>query len=109
MPEFVLNMQDDKPVLAYDRRLPKNARSKQHLLSRIHTIESTLQRLYGKLDADAELPDVEDIEKIMAATIKQTTYEPDQNEDSHELKNPALQPPPSMTAQNEPFGSDEED
>lgn len=109
MPEFVLNMQDDKPVLAYDRRLPKNARSKQHLLSRIHSIESTLQRLYGKLDADAELPDVEDIEKIMAATIKQTTYEPDQNEDSHELKNPALLPPPSMTAQNEPFGSDEED
>ena len=36
-------MKDEKPVVAYDRRLPKNARSKQHLLSRIHTIESTLQ------------------------------------------------------------------
>ena len=47
-------MDDKKPVLSYDRRLPKNAKNKQHLLSRIHTIESTLQRLYGKLEADNE-------------------------------------------------------
>jgi hypothetical protein len=93
MQEYALK--DDKPIVAYDRRLPKNARSKQHLLSRIHTIESTLQRLYGKLDADTELPEVEDIEKIMAATIKQTTHEPDQGAAEDMLKKPAaLQPPP---------------
>eukprot|EP00802_Teleaulax_amphioxeia_P004570 Tamp_04574.p1 GENE.Tamp_04574~~Tamp_04574.p1 ORF type:complete len:227 (+),score=45.05 Tamp_04574:2522-3202(+) len=90
-------MKDEEPVVAYDRRLPKNARSKQHLLSRIHTIESTLQRLYGKLDADSELPEVEDIEQIMAATIKQTAHEPDQGAAEDQLKPPALQPPPQVS------------
>ncbi|KAJ1495500.1 hypothetical protein T484DRAFT_3460346 [Baffinella frigidus] len=72
------SMLDDKqPVLAFDRRLPKNAKNKQHLLSRIHTIESTLQRLYGKLEADSELPDIESIEQIMASTIKQSVYSAD--------------------------------
>ena len=44
------------------------------LLSRIHTIESTLQRLYGKLDADTELPEVEDIEKIMDQIKKDVEF-----------------------------------
>jgi len=70
-------MDDKQPVLAFDRRLPKNAKNKQHLLSRIHTIESTLQRLYGKLEADSELPDIESIEQIMASTIKQSVYATD--------------------------------
>eukprot|EP00960_Hanusia_phi_P033776 750635-Hanusia_phi.AAC.4 len=70
-------IKEEKPVLSYDRRLPKNAKTKQHLLHRIHTIESTLQRLYGKLDADTELPEIADIEQIMSATIKQTVHAPD--------------------------------
>ena len=84
-------------------------RSKQHLLSRIHTIESTLQRLYGKLDADTELPEVEDIEKIMAATIKQTTHEPDQGAAEDMLKPAAFQPPPQVTfAEKTPFREGDE-
>ena len=71
-------MDDKKPVLSYDRRLPKNAKNKQHLLSRIHTIESTLQRLYGKLEADNEYPSVESIEQIMSSTIKQAVFTADQ-------------------------------
>ena len=71
------NIDEAKPVLAYDRRLPKNAKNKQHLLSRIHTIESTLQRLYGKLETDNELPDIESIESIMSNTIKQSVYQQD--------------------------------
>jgi hypothetical protein len=34
---------DERQPIQYDRRLPRNAKSKQHLLSRIHSIESTLQ------------------------------------------------------------------
>ena len=71
-------MDDKKPVLSYDRRLPKNAKNKQHLLSRIHTIESTLQRLYGKLEADNEYPSVESIEQIMSSTIKQAVFTTDE-------------------------------
>jgi hypothetical protein len=71
-------MDDKKPVLSYDRRLPKNAKNKQHLLSRIHTIESTLQRLYGKLEADNEYPSVESIEQIMSSTIKQAVFTADE-------------------------------
>ena len=74
-------MDDKKPVLSYDRRLPKNAKNKQHLLSRIHTIESTLQRLYGKLEADNEYPSVESIEQIMSSTIKQAVFTGDETQD----------------------------
>jgi len=77
-------MDDKKPVLSYDRRLPKNAKNKQHLLSRIHTIESTLQRLYGKLEADNEYPSVESIEQIMSSTIKQAVFTADQGADFSE-------------------------
>eukprot|EP00960_Hanusia_phi_P062950 765309-Hanusia_phi.AAC.5 len=76
-------MDDKKPILSYDRRLPKSAKNKQHLLSRIHTIESTLQRLYGKLEADTELPDIDSIEQIMSATIKQTVYTSDRPDEEY--------------------------
>jgi len=73
---------DEKlPIVTFDRRLPKNSKNKQHLLSRIHTIESTLQRLYGKLEVDSELPDIESIEQLMSSTIKQTVYSQDQGID----------------------------
>ena len=39
-------------------------------VSRIHTIESTLQRLYGKLETDNELPDIETIEQIVRSASR---------------------------------------
>ena len=77
-------MEERMPIVSFDRRLPKNAKNKQHLLSRIHTIESTLQRLYGKLEVDSELPDIESIEQIMSSTIKQAVYT--QEADVHKEK-----------------------
>ena len=70
-------LEGNQPIVSFDRRLPKSAKNKQHLLSRIHTIESTLQRLYGKLEVDSELPDIESIEQIMSNTIKQAVYSQD--------------------------------
>jgi hypothetical protein len=78
--------------------IPNNAcmhstRSRVHALTHAHAYTRThMQRLYGKLDADSELPEVEDIEQIMAATIKQTAHEPDQGAAEDQLKPPALQP-----------------
>ena len=83
--------------------IPNNAcmhstRSRVHALTHAHAYTRThMQRLYGKLDADSELPEVEDIEQIMAATIKQTAHEPDQGAAEDQLKPPALQPPPQVS------------
>ena len=82
------------------------AHSLVHELTYVHTLAGAgagthtnlhTQRLYGKLDADSELPEVEDIEAIMAATIKQTTHEPDQGAAEDQLKPSALKPPPHVT------------
>jgi hypothetical protein len=43
------------PIQSVQKRLPRKAAAKSHLLTRIHSIESTLQRLYSKLETEADV------------------------------------------------------
>jgi hypothetical protein len=91
-----------------------NLRSHVHVRGRGHKHMNThthlhMQRLYGKLDADSELPEVEDIEAIMAATIKQTTHEPDQGAAEDQLRPPALKPPQVTFAEKAPAREGEDE
>jgi hypothetical protein len=45
----------NNPIQSVQKRLPRKAAAKSHLLTRIHSIESTLQRLYSKLETEADV------------------------------------------------------
>jgi hypothetical protein len=59
------------PIQSVQKRLPRKAAAKSHLLTRIHSIESTLQRLYSKLETEADV--VADIGEFEEGVEKNAT------------------------------------